>query len=90
MAKQAVDLPGRRCRIVGLPYPVLERTARLGEWLGALRGREPTLTRYGVGSLAFDLTLDIGRAKRELGYRPVVPLDEAIRRTAEWMNRHDG
>lgn len=81
---------GRRCRIVGVPYAVLDRAARFGEWFGDLRGREPALTRYGVGSLAFDLTLDIGRVKRELGYRPVVPLDEAIRRTAEWMNQRDG
>jgi YrbI family 3-deoxy-D-manno-octulosonate 8-phosphate phosphatase len=30
---------------------------------------------------------DVGRARDELGLRPLVPLDEAIRRTAEWWRQ---
>jgi len=43
-------------------------------------GREPLLTRYTVGLLAADTTLDISAARRELGYRPGVSIDEGVAR----------
>lgn len=43
--------------------------------------REPPLLRYGVDLLSVDMTLDIGRARDELGYRPRVSMDEALART---------
>jgi nucleoside-diphosphate-sugar epimerase len=39
------------------------------------RGRA---THYGVSKLNFDFTLDITRAQDELGYQPVVTLDDGI------------
>lgn len=48
---------------------------------GALPGRpEPPLTRYTLSTIAFSQTLDISRARAELGYRPVVSIDEALDR----------
>ncbi|GAT73254.1 NAD dependent epimerase/dehydratase family protein [Microbacterium sp. HM58-2] len=48
-----------------------------------LPGRpEPPLTRYTLSTIAFSQTLDISRAKAELGYRPEVSLDEALARVA--------
>ena len=47
---------------------------------GILPGRpEPPLTRYTLSTIAYSQTLDISRAKDELGYRPVVALDDALR-----------
>ena len=46
--------------------------ARLGGWA------EPALTRQAVVSLGRSLTLDIGAARRELGYRPAVTLEEGL------------
>lgn len=43
---------------------------------------EPPFTRYTLSTIAFSLTLDITRAKRELGYLPVVPIDESLERIA--------
>lgn len=43
--------------------------------------REPPLLRYGIELLSVDMTLDIGRARAELGYRPRVAIDEALTRT---------
>lgn len=43
--------------------------------------REPPLLRYGVELLSVDMTLDIRRARDELGYCPRVGMDEALART---------
>lgn len=48
-----------------------------------LPGRpEPPLTRYTLSTIAYSQTLDLTRAKRELGYEPFVSLDEALVRAA--------
>ena len=48
-----------------------------------LPGRpEPPLTRYTLSTIAYSQTLDLTRAKRELGYEPLVSLDEALVRAA--------
>jgi nucleoside-diphosphate-sugar epimerase len=43
--------------------------------------REPPLLRYGVDLLSIDMTLDISRAREELGYRPRIGMDKALART---------
>jgi len=48
---------------------------------GALPGRpEPPLTRYTLSTIAYSQTLDISRARDELGYAPAVSIDEALDR----------
>lgn len=50
---------------------------------GCIPGRpEPPLTRYTLSTIAYSQTLDISRAKSELGYAPVVPLDDALAKVA--------
>lgn len=44
--------------------------------------REPKLTRLGVGLFAHSQTLDIQKAKDELGYMPKVSIEEGIKRVA--------
>lgn len=39
---------------------------------------EPPLTRYTLSTIAYSQTLDISRARDELGYRPEVSLDDAL------------
>lgn len=43
---------------------------------------EPPITRYTVCTLGYSQTLDISKAKRELGYTPILSLDEGIKRYA--------
>lgn len=74
--------------IASVPYPVLDIAARGLEVVAKFTGREPKLTRYSIGALAFDMTLDISAIKADLGYSPVVSMDEGIRRTATWMKQH--
>jgi nucleoside-diphosphate-sugar epimerase len=44
----------------------------------------PPLTRYLVAHLSGDYHFTIAKARRELGYEPAVPFDEAIGRTSAW------
>jgi nucleoside-diphosphate-sugar epimerase len=47
--------------------------------------REPLLTRYSVGLLGITQTLDISRAKEDLGYKPIVSVREGLTRYTEWL-----
>ncbi|MDJ0796959.1 MAG: NAD-dependent epimerase/dehydratase family protein [Calothrix sp. MO_167.B12] len=47
-------------------------------------GKEPILTRYTVGLLSFNQTLDITAAKTELGYQPQVSILEGLKVFAQW------
>jgi nucleoside-diphosphate-sugar epimerase len=49
---------------------------------------EPKLTRYTVALLGRAQTFDIRAAKEELGYRPRVPMAEALSRTVDHFRRH--
>lgn len=49
-----------------------------------LFGKEPILTRYTVGLLAFSQTLDITAAVQELGYKPRVTIEEGLDIFSQW------
>lgn len=72
-------------RTRALPWPLVSTLARLleaGHRLGS--GKEPALTRYSAGVLAFSQTLNIEAACQELGYTPQIGLDEGLARLARW------
>jgi nucleoside-diphosphate-sugar epimerase len=67
------------------PYAVADLVARGMELAARLvPGWEPPFTRYSLGTVAFSQTLDLRRARTELGYSPRVTLDSGIARTAQW------
>lgn len=47
-------------------------------------GKEPVLTKYTVGLLSKDQTLDIRAAINDLGYRPAVSMEEGLSLFATW------
>ncbi|WP_374412524.1 NAD-dependent epimerase/dehydratase family protein [Hydrogenophaga sp.] len=73
-----------RTRAVSWPLVSLGARAVEAVYTVAGGGREPPITRYSAGVLAFDQTLDIEALRTELGYRPTVGLEEGIRRHARW------
>ncbi|OJJ19350.1 hypothetical protein BKI52_21295 [marine bacterium AO1-C] len=78
------ELPAKK-----IPYSLVSNIAQLMEWKAKLtNGQEPTLTKYGVGTLAKSFTLDISKAKRLLGYAPKVSTDEAIREFVAWYQNN--
>ena len=83
-----VEEMGQTLQIKALPYPLMAGVAAAMEGLAHLNGKEPLLTRYSLGALAFDMTLDLTRAKELLGYAPTITMPEAFRRTAQWIKSH--
>ncbi len=90
---QVRDLLGRlvaaldlRVRFISMPRAIALALACVSERYAALRGsqREPRLTSYGVGLLGYSQTLSIEAARRQLGYTPVVSINEGLERYARW------
>lgn len=71
--------------VQAVPYSLLSLVAAGMEQVAKITGNEPPLTRYSVGAVYFDMTLDSQRAVNELGYRPLYSLEESIVRTGEWL-----
>lgn len=69
-----------------IPYPIAYGLAAIMETASntILFGKEPILTRYTVGVLAFSQTLDITAAKTELGYQPQVSIEDGLSIFSEW------
>lgn len=80
-----IGAPRPRLRV---PYSALYATAFLAERAALLtRSRhKPMVTRLGVAIFGADNRHAIGKARRELGYRPAVPVREGIRRAAAWYS----
>lgn len=76
---------GRRMTLKGVPYPMLMATAHVLDRIASVTGREPPLTPYSLGVLSYDMTLDISRAKNELGYRPIISMPAAFEHTVKWL-----
>ena len=69
---------------LSLPYGAVYGIAALieGAALLARRTTPPRMTRYGVRLVACHCRYDIGKARRELGYRPTVTFREGIKHLA--------
>jgi nucleoside-diphosphate-sugar epimerase len=73
---QGVEIPDR-----SVPAGVANTAARVSEWLWRRLKRpgNPPLTRFAVWVSSQECTIDISRAERELGYRPVRTREEGLR-----------
>jgi len=62
------------------------------EKIHALMGAtgDPRMSRWIVRELTTARWFDIGAARRDLGYEPLVSLDEGMRRLTAWIEEHDG
>jgi nucleoside-diphosphate-sugar epimerase len=86
---ELVDLISERLglKVTKLPLPLALANTFAGAFelawkLGSLDG-EPPLTKYGLGLLSYDQTLDLTKIRERLGYQPVVPLKQGIYDTLE-------
>lgn len=66
-----------------LPLAPALMAARAAEAIALLRPspREPRVTQYALGLFAFEQSLDISRARRELGWEPQVSFADGLERT---------
>lgn len=82
---------GRRVRWVSVPRGPALAAAWLAEQVALRRpGQpEPKLTRYGLGVVGYAQTLDIRRARAELGYRPTPGIAAGLEAFANAWSGHD-
>lgn len=59
-------------------------------WILFWGSKEPSLTRKKIKFSCMNRTYRIDKAKARLGYRPIVDMDEGIRRGVEWYLRGRG
>jgi nucleoside-diphosphate-sugar epimerase len=81
-------LAGAGAPPVGKPVPAwlasgLGGALEAAHWLFRL-DREPMMTRFAASELSHAQWYDISAIKRDLGYAPLVSMDEGFRRTAAW------
>ncbi|MGV3723921.1 MAG: NAD-dependent epimerase/dehydratase family protein [Actinomycetota bacterium] len=72
---------GCRARLRRVSIGAAQVAACLMEARAAVTGREPLLTRYTVAILSRTQTYDLSAARLGLGYRPIVSMEEGVRRT---------
>ncbi|WP_342773057.1 NAD-dependent epimerase/dehydratase family protein [Paenibacillus flagellatus] len=75
-----------------MPFAAAYAAAALMELAArALPGkREPLLTRAMAGMIGRSQTLDIGAARRDLGYAPTVSVEAGMSAYAEWLDSRGG
>ena len=71
-----------------LPYWPLFASAVVCEALCRPLGIEPPLHRRRAGFFVKNRAFSIDKARRDLGYRPQVDIDEGLQRTAAWYVAH--
>jgi 2-alkyl-3-oxoalkanoate reductase len=83
-------------RELGVRPPTVRLPYRLSLMLGAAAEtvwkltpsrRPPPLTRYGLQLLGGENRFDIGSARRELGFSPLIDLSDGVRESVEWYRR---
>lgn len=80
-----------KVKFKSIPYSVGLAYATVSENISRVRGGypEPKLTKYAVGLLSKDQTLDISAAKNSLRYNPRISLSDGLKLFANWRSVHD-
>lgn len=73
---------------ISVPYGIAYASAAVAEKLHKLSGskKPPLMTRYAIALSGRNVTYTCGKAKRMLGYRPAVSIDEGMRRLSDWVS----
>lgn len=78
LIRQVLSQCGVDSRLRRIPLGAALVLARILEWRAHIIGGDPPLTRYMVSILARNQTYDITAARRDLGYAPVVSLEQGL------------
>jgi nucleoside-diphosphate-sugar epimerase len=79
---------GRRTRTIAIPRAIAFGVAVVAEAAAALIGKPPVINRDKVTDFSQECWgCSIDAAKRDLGYRPKVPLEAGLRETFEWYKQ---
>lgn len=81
---------GREPSVKKVPFRIVKFIAGMMELKSKMTNmKEPSLTKYGVGTLAKSLTMDISKARRLLKYEPKVSTEEAIDEFVKWHKENE-
>jgi nucleoside-diphosphate-sugar epimerase len=71
-------------KTISIPKPLLLSLARMVEGLTKLLGAgEPFISAYGIHSIGTTQTLSIQKIQRELGYKPIITIADALAQIAK-------
>ncbi|VDB94065.1 unnamed protein product [Peniophora sp. CBMAI 1063] len=76
-------------KVVVIPRSLGVVLASVTEGIAWITGRDPLFTRFRVAIVSAHRWHNIERARRALGYEPIVGLDEGIRRSMEWWHAEE-
>ncbi|GAA5895983.1 uncharacterized protein JCM6883_001680 [Sporobolomyces salmoneus] len=75
--------------VIPLPAPIGLMFAGIGEAISGLLGKTPNLTRGKVVYSTVNRYYNIERARRVLGYEPIVGVEEGIKRAVAWYKENE-
>ncbi len=77
---------------ISIPYGLAYASAAIAERLHELSGskKQPLMTRYAIALSGRNLTFSCEKAKRMLGYRPAVSINEGMKRLSAWVKEIGG
>ncbi|HLO77189.1 MAG TPA: NAD-dependent epimerase/dehydratase family protein, partial [Magnetospirillum sp.] len=91
LVSAALDAMGIRARLVPLPVGPAIAAARLLEGVARVTGGwEPPVTAYSLALLAYDQTLDISAARRDLGWQPRQSVADGLAALGRWWRDQHG
>lgn len=70
--------------IWSIPTSLGDLIATVAEYVSWFTGKEPGFTRFRVAQATLNRNYDIEKARRLLGYEPLVGLDEGMKRWTDW------
>lgn len=86
-----LDLVQEIARLLGKPVPtrempvlLIKAVARVGDFAGAITGREPSVTPEMADAFAREITVTADKAKRDLGFQ-IVPLKIMVKDCYDWL-----
>lgn len=85
--KEAIEKSGYRFKGKKIPSFLAHSYAKFLEFFYKyfLTGKEPPFTEYSIGVLSKSQTLNISAIKKDLGYSPVISVEDGIQEVIEWL-----
>lgn len=77
---------GKNLRLKKRNIGRLRKLAKILEFFSKyfFMNKEPILTEYSIGIIAYNQVLDISKIKKELGYSPIFSVEDGIERFVKW------
>lgn len=71
-------------KLTKVPYSLAFLAAKFNEFVGKIKGVEPSITTYGVAVLKYSMSLNIEKIKTDLGYEPQQSTYQTLKDFTKW------